>query len=562
MVQSLWGDEFSIDDNSINVIKKAKAPKKKVEKTTEQKLKSKSVSVYEKIELIKKDVYDILGSYVNDTVVIRSYDDLINYFNKAIENGVIAVDTETNNTLDTIECKLMGLCLYTPGMKNAYVPVNHCKFSVNDSDELILLDKLENQLTERDISIQLKRLLDNNVKCIFHNATFDIEVLLSTCDVRLQAWWDTLSGAKVLDENELAGLKSQYILHINPEQSKYDIEHLFKGLPYAIFDPELFALYAATDSRMTYELQQYQQAKFELPENSGIYDLFKTIEVPILDVIVSMEMTGITVDTEYAKKMSVEYHKRSNSIQDKIDKELERLQPLINQWSLTPEANAKKKVYPAKKTKMSQEDIINKFPLIDEKGQRYKWSSKSPIEQLSSPIDLGSVTQLQILLYDILRVPVIDKSDPRGTSAEILEELSRKYEICRLLIEKRGVDILINTFIDKMPELIRPKTGRLHAKFNSYGAKTGRFSSSDPNLQNIPSHDKAIRMMFTAATRENSVLENDSCFTVKDYEEIECSDGTWKKATDFKVGDLLSTDDGDVYIKNIELRNNLIIFSV
>ena len=59
-------------------------------------------------------------------------------------------------------------------------------------------------------------------------------------------------------------------------------------------------------------------------------------------------------------------------------------------------------------------------------------------------------------------------------------------EICDLLIQKRGVDILINTFIDKMPELIRKKTNKLHAKFNSYGAATGRFSSADPNLQNIP----------------------------------------------------------------------------
>jgi DNA polymerase I-like protein with 3'-5' exonuclease and polymerase domains len=374
------------------------------------------------------------------------------------------VDTETNNSLDVIACKLMGLCLYTPGMKNAYIPVNHFN---KDTKE-----RLPWQITESQIKEQLARLSNTNL--VFHNATFDIEVIKTTCDIKLQAYWDTFIGAKVLDENELAGLKNQYKIHINPEQDKYSIEHLFKGLEYGIFDPELFALYAATDSYMTYELYKYQLEQFNKPDNEGIFELFKTIEIPLIDVITDMELRGVCIDTEYAKKMSTIYHKKSDDIQALVDEELLRLKPIIDEWRLSPEANERPKANNAKGV------------------------GKSKNEQLSDPVELGSPTQMAILLYDVLKVGVIDKKNPRGTGAEILEELASKIPLCQLLLDKRGVDILINTFIDKMPTLIREKTGRLHAKFNQYGAATGRLSSSDPNLQNIPSHDKCVRMMFTA----------------------------------------------------------------
>ena len=357
----------------------------------------------------------------------------------------------------------------------------------------------------------------------------------------LNAFWDTFSAAKVLDENELAGLKPQYRLHINNDQEKYDIEHLFKGLPYSIFKPELFALYAATDSRMTYEVYLYQLDQFNKPENKDIYDLFKNIEMPILKVIVGMELRGVTVDVDYARAMSVEYHKKSDDIQHKIDSKLELLKGDIDKWKLSTEANTQRKVYLPKKTKLSENDISEKYPYTEKDGRRYKFSSKTPAQQLSDPIDLGSPTQLQILLYDILKVPSVNKEDPRGTGADILEELSETYhiEICDLLIQKRGVDILINTFIDKMPELIRKKTNKLHAKFNSYGAATGRFSSSEPNLQQIPSHEKAIRMMFTAPSEEHGIELNDNYYDVNSTDDIKMSENNWKRVKDVSLGDTI-----------------------
>ena len=178
-------------------------------------------------------------------------------------------------------------------------------------------------------------------------------------------------------------------------------------------------------------------------------------------------------------------------------------------------------------------------------GRRYKYSTKTPVQQLSDPIDLGSPVQLQILLYDILRVPVIDPSDPRGTGADILEELYKTHhvKICELLIQKRGVDILINTFIDKMPELIRNKTGKLHATFKSYGAATGRFSSKDPNLQNIPSKSKEIRMIFTPGIEYKDTYIEDGIYKVRSYDDVMIDHDEWRRAKDLKVGDKILTSD-------------------
>ena len=466
MEESLWGEEFAVNKNSEEdlkkIIKKAKAPKQIKVVPDEKKLKSKSVSIEEKIRIIEEEVNKILGKFKDNTVVIRDVISFNAYIDACIKNKVISIDTETNNSLNTFDCLIMGLCIYTPGQKNAYIPIHH----INRFTE----ELLSNQITENQIKEQLSRL--DNVKKVFHNATFDIEVIKQTCGIKLKADWDTMVGAQLLNENELKGLKAQYKLHIDPEQDKYDIEHLFKGLPYEIFDPELFALYAATDAYETYKLYEYQKKEFEKPENAEIYNLFKTIEIPILDVVVDMELTGVEIDTEFAKRLSKVYHDKSDEVQTRIDAELERLSPLIINWRLSPEANA---------------------PIIGKTGKE----GKSKNQQLADPPELSSPTQMAIMLYDILKAPVLDPKMPRGTGAEILKELSEKIPLCKLLDEKRGYDILINTFIDKMPEVIQ-KDGRVHARFNTCGTQTGRFSSSDPNLQNIPSKAEDIRLMFRA----------------------------------------------------------------
>ena len=463
---SLWGANFEIttESNTKKVVDKLKKePKAVKDKSIDKLIKSSKVDLTTKLDLISKEVNKILGHYKEQTVVIKDLETLRTYIDCAIQNGVIAIDTETNNSLDPITCKLMGACIYTKGQKNAYIPINHTDLNGN---------KLSWQLTEDDIYNQFSRLGDT--KIIFHNAKFDYEVLKCTCGVDLSIYWDTYIGARVLNENEPANLKEQYILKIDSSQEKYSIEHLFKDIPYNVVSPDLFALYAATDSYMTYELYEYQLNQFSLADNKDIYTLFRDIEIPIIKVVAGMELRGIEIDLDYAKKLSEAYHNKLAIIEKQIEEELNRLNPIIDKWRQTPEANY--------------------HPINQTTGK----PQKSANEKLANPIELGSSTQMAILLYDILKVGIIDKEKPRGTGEEIISKLVNKVPLCKLLLDKRGVDILINTFIDNIPQLIKEKTGRLHASFNTYGADTGRFSSSDPNLQNIPSHSKEIRLMFKA----------------------------------------------------------------
>lgn len=116
-MSSLWGEEFVIPKTQpkakkvLEKVAKPKVVKEKVEKV----VKSKSISDEEKVAIVTSEVYRILGHYKDDTQVIRSYEDLVSYIDAAIKNGVIAIDTETNNSLEPITCKLMGGCIYTPG---------------------------------------------------------------------------------------------------------------------------------------------------------------------------------------------------------------------------------------------------------------------------------------------------------------------------------------------------------------------------------------------------------------------------------------------------------------
>ena len=123
--------------------------------------------------------------------------------------------------------------------------------------------------------------------------------------------------------------------------------------------------------------------------------------------------------------------------------------------------------------------------------------------KLDDPINIASSSQIATLLYDILDTESVDKKTPRGTGEAILKKIAETYtdgreELCKAILDYREVAKLMSTYIDKLPNCINPNDNRIHCSFNQYGADTGRFSSSDPNLQNIPSHNKDIRKMFKA----------------------------------------------------------------
>ena len=511
-MDSLWGDEFVIPETpkkTKKIIEKVSKPKE-VKVVTERTIKSKTVDIHEKIRFIEENVYRILGKYKENTVVIKTKEQLAAYIDAAIANGEIAIDTETNNSLDPITCKLMGPCIYTPGQKNAYIPINHVDVDTRE--------RLDWQLTEEDISEEFRRLIDTLI--IMHNGKFDYQVIKCTTGEALKIYWDTMIAAKILDENERsAGLKNQYIQKIDSSIEKYDIEHLFEGMEYAIFDPELFALYAATDAFMTYKLYKWQKEQLTTPINAGIYSIFKTIEMPLVTILAEMEMRGMSVDQQYAQLLSAKFHKRLDAIDVKIAEELNKLSAVIEDWRKTPEANFK-------------EEKLNKAGEVT--------YAKSKNEQLETPINLASPTQLAILFYDILKCPAIDKKKPRGTGEEELKGIAKhlKSDLCNLIIDRRELVKLLTTYIDVIPELAkRWPDGRVRTHFNQYGAATGRLSSSDPiNFQNIPSHEKTIRMLFCSRVDEHIVEPIANEYIIPETDEVETPDG-WMYVSELTDGD-------------------------
>lgn len=561
-------EEFNIELNKPKPEALAKKVTKPEEKETDPAkiLKSKKVSLAEKLALIRVKVLEVLGKQRKNVLVIKDKATFEEYVSNAINFGRIAIDTETNNSTDPMTCQLMGLCLYYEGGKQAYIPVNHVNPETGE--------RLEWQLTEEDCREQLQRIKDAGTFIVMHNGKFDYEVIKCTCGIEIEPGWDTMIGAHTINENERMGLKIQYIEKIDPTQAKYDIEHLFT-VPYKYVDPEIFALYAATDSMMTDKLYVYQAAILGAPGNERLLWLFKTIEMPIVKVAGDIELIGVCIDQEFGERLKVKFNQNLAEIDQKIDQELLNLQPAIAAWKLSKAATERTKQFQPKKSKMSLAKLEEKYPLVDAKtGKRYKLG-KAPIEQIGDPINLASPTQLAILFYDILKCPVVSKKSPRGTGKDELEAIAEKrpdVNLCKLILQRRGIVKLISTYIDVIPALAQHwPDGRIRYKLNSVGTDTGRFSSggefkfldgdtpveiSGINSQNIPSRGdgKITRMLFTAKKEFNEVEVEVDRITIPEITEIETTDG-WKYGKDLKIGDTLITSEGNDTVKNIEYKD-------
>lgn len=590
MFESLWGETFDIKEKekTKKVLDKIKTPKKAetIDKLTAEKVvKNKKISFDEKLKYIRVKVFETLKSQLNNVLVIDNRDDFHNYITKAIDNKIIAIDTETNNSLDPITCRIMGLCLYTTNEKQVYIPINHID---RDTGE-----KLDNQCTELDIKEELTRLVEANTFTVTHNGKFDYQVIKCTCDgMLINIDWDTMIGAKLLDENESsAGLKWQYIHKIDPDQEKYDIEELFEGVEYAQLPPELFALYAATDSMMTLKLYEWQMKQFENPDLSGVLNLAKTIEMPLVKVIAEMELKGMEVDLEYADLLSKKFHKRLDDVDIRINAELLELKPKIDAWRLTDNANFKpilgrsKRVNGISYKYMSASSTSNnksywyeadsKRELSNEEASKLGLNAteqKSKSEQLTDPINLASPTQLAILFYDILKAPVVDKKQPRATGEDALKAIADKLhlKICDLILDRRELVKLLTTYIDPIPQLAQEwPDKRIRSHFQQYGADTGRLSSGGKivfgpekeygglNYQNIPSHEKTIRMLFKAYDniQDNEIINNK--IIVKKFDKVNTPDG-WVYIDKIHKDDIIIIDDNENSIsENIRVVSNI-----
>lgn len=394
-----------------------------------------------------------LGKYKDDYIIINNKDVLHDYISECIGNGYISIDTETDG-LDPLTNVLAGICPYTYGQKGAYIPLNHISY--------ITQAKVKDQLDIDFVMQEFKRLLDKKPDIDMFNAKFDIRFLRANGLSDIYCTWDGYLASRLMNENEpqkgLKHLHNKYCLDGKGDAFRFD--DLFKGIPFTYVPINTAYLYAAHDPVITTEFcdfqRRYLRSDSERQDMRDIYNVFKNIEMPCVSVMCDMEDNGILFDVNYAQELSIKYHQLRDNALSNFYRELSSYDKVID---------------------------------------AYKKSHTN--HKLDDPINISSPTQLAVLFYDILGIDSVDAKSPRGTGVDILKKIN--LPIADTILAYREVDKLISTYIDKLPNCVNPIDGRIHCSFNQYGADTGRMSSSEPNLQNIPSHNKDIRKMFTAS---------------------------------------------------------------
>ncbi|WP_368192570.1 DNA polymerase I [Aeromonas sp. s8] len=298
------------------------------------------------------------------------------------------------------------------------------------------------QLSEAVVLGKLKPLLEDPTRLkVGQNLKYDRNVLLNH-DIDLQGIaYDTMLESYVLNStasrHDMDSLAKRYL---GVETTSFE-DIAGKGVKQLTFNQielEQAAPYAAEDADITLRLHQVLWGQLEAVP--GLARVFSEIELPLLPVLARMELLGTTIDPKLLHQQSQE-----------IELRLAELEKQAHELA----------------------------------GQEFN---------LSSPKQLGEI------LFTKLGLPIIKKT-PKGapsTAEEVLAELAETYELPQLLMEHRGLAKLKSTYTDKLPLMIKPRTGRVHTSYHQAVAATGRLSSSDPNLQNIPVRNEQGRRIRQA----------------------------------------------------------------
>ncbi|MDD4859230.1 MAG: DNA polymerase I [Dehalococcoidales bacterium] len=297
------------------------------------------------------------------------------------------------------------------------------------------------QLPKEDVIRRLKPLLeDGKIPKVAHNGNYDMTVLAeSGIDVR-NLLEDTLVAAYLLGEKS-QGLKALAFSKLAIEMTAITdlIGTGAKQLPMSRVDIKDVGEYSCTDADMTIRLSEVLGADLR---KEGLWKLFSEVEVPLVPVLVEMQRNGVALDTDLLQKMSL-----------RLGEQLRKLE----------------------------------LEIYNNVGHQF---------------NINSPRQLGVVLFDELHLGGERRGKNRySTDAGVLEELRGTHPVIAGILEYRQLSKIKSTYVDALPELINPKTGRVHTSFNQTRTTTGRLSSSDPNLQNIPVRGdlgKEVRHVFIA----------------------------------------------------------------
>ena len=282
-------------------------------------------------------------------------------------------------------------------------------------------------------------LLNAAIGKVGQNLKYDM-VVLRNCDVELAGvQFDTMVASYLLEAGErVHNLDELARRHLGHENITID-SLIGTGKNQKRMDEVSTALvgpYAAEDADVAWRLRPILAPQLQAAE---LTELFETLELPLIEVLVEMEHNGIRVDVQRLKQLSDQYGQRLTTLEAEI-------------YALA-----------------------------------------------GHPFNIASPKQLATVLFEEQGLPVItrNKTGP-STDADVLEELARKHPLPAKIIEYRQFAKLKNTYVDALPTLVNPRTGRVHCSFNQVVAATGRLSSSDPNLQNIPVRHETGREIRSA----------------------------------------------------------------
>ena len=369
--------------------------------------------------------------------------------------STVGIDTETDG-LDPMQCNLVGLCLSADPAKGYYIPLGH-------SDEIgfPLPTGPKGNYDLNKVKAWFSEFIQSPRELVFHNAKFDLHVLARTFKIPQSAidnanLIDTLIAAWMLSPGQSGlGLDNQVMQRLQHEM--IPIENLIgRGKNQITFNRVNIkdaTEYGAEDA--VYTLRLWEPLKKELEKLDYVKYFFEQ-EMPLLKVLFQMESVGVAIDVPALKTLEQELQRRIENLEKEI---------------------------------------------CDMAGFEF---------------NIGSPKQLGEVLFDTLGLPEIKK---RSTDAVVLEELSFKapHPIVFAVIEYRELKKMQSTYITVLPTLVNPDTKRIHTSFIQWGTATGRLSSRDPNLQNIPVRSdlgKKIRASFVPQSKDNVIL-------AVDYSQIE-----------------------------------------
>ena len=402
---------------------------------------------------------DILPPVVEQTdyQLVTTVEDLESWIAEARHQGFVAIDTETSS-LNAAAAELVGVALATAPGKACYIPLRH-RLPGADAGQQQGLDfgsevtekAPEHQLEQIDMETALTKLkdlcIDSSVLKIGHNLKYDAHIFLHEGNggFSLSSVDDTMCLSYVLDagRTDRHGLDHLASNLLQVTTIKYE-EVCGKGakqIPFAEVDLQQACAYAAEDADTTLRLWMMLKPRLA---REGMAHVYERLERPLIPILAEMEAAGIAVDQSILKRLSADFAVRIADLEAEIH------------------------------------------------------------NQAGEPFNVASPKQLGEILFEKLGLEGGKKSKTGAfsTGADVLEELAANgVEIAKSVLDYRQLAKLKSTYTDALTKSVNPRTGRVHTSFSMVGASTGRLSSSDPNLQNIPirtAEGRQIRTAFVA----------------------------------------------------------------